>query len=59
MEGNINPKIESGLNILAKIIARQEIKRQLANVDKLVFFPSTGSISNFKESIEIENENTY
>ena len=59
MGGNINQKIESGLTILARIIARQEIKRQLASVDKLVIFPSIGDISNVKESIEIENENTY
>ena len=59
MERNVNQKIESGLIVLARIIARQEIKRQLASVDKLVIFPSIGDISNVKESIEIENENTY
>lgn len=44
MEGNINPKIESGLTILARIIVREEIKRQLAKVDKLVIFPSSTNI---------------
>ena len=59
MEGNINQKIESGLSILARIIVREEINRQLAKVDKLVIFPSIGDISDVKESIKIENEKAY
>ena len=58
MQGKINQKIESGLNILAKIIAREEIKRQLANLDKLVIFPSTGDIPN-KEPVKIYDKESY
>lgn len=43
MEGNINQKIESGLTILAKIIAKEEIKNQLAKVNEFTTFPSIGS----------------
>jgi len=39
-------KIESGLSILAKIIAREEIKNQLTKVNEFTTFPSTVSILN-------------
>jgi len=39
-------KIESGLLILAKIIAREEIKNQSLKIDEFTAFPSIGSILN-------------
>ena len=39
-------KIEFGLSILAKIIAREEIKNQLTKVNEFTTFPSTVSILN-------------
>lgn len=58
MKVESNQKIESGLTILAKIIAREEIKRQLAKVDKLFIFPSAVDIPN-KEPVKIYDKESY
>lgn len=39
-------KIKSGLLVLAKIIAREEIKNQSLKVSEFTTFPSIGSNSN-------------
>lgn len=46
MKAKPNQKIESGLLVLAKIIAREEIKNQSLKVNEFNIFPSIGSNSN-------------
>ena len=51
MKNKHSQKIKSGLLILAKIIAREEIKNESDGVNKFVFLPSTRNIlkNNFIE----------
>lgn len=58
MKAKPNQKIESGLTILAKIIAREEIRRQLAKVNELVIFHPVLDIPN-KEPAKIHDKGNY
>jgi len=44
MKNKHSQKIKSGLLILAKIIAREEIKNESDRIDKFVIFPSTRNV---------------
>lgn len=49
MRTSISQKIEAGLSILARIIAREEMKDRLAKADLSTSFPSKGSIQDKHE----------
>jgi len=58
MKAKPNQKIKSGLTILAKIISKEEIRRQLAKLDEIVILPSVVDIPK-KEPVKIHDKESY